>query len=64
MFVILQYMDYVCDMHDLAKYLPPPLMKGGGFKASYWAVRKKCFNEDVIRVVTKDRLPTSMQDEL
>ena len=28
--VILQYADCICDMHDISKYLPSPLINGGG----------------------------------
>ena len=39
-------------------------MKDGVFESDNWAIQDKEFKEDVIRVNTKDRLSTSMQDEL
>ena len=51
-------------MHDVAKYLPSPSMKGGGFEASDWSVSNKYIKEDVIQVATKEGLPASMQDKL
>ena len=51
-------------MHYLAKYVPPPLNKGGGYDQSDWAVCDKELSEDDIHVATKDVLPTSMQDEM
>ena len=48
-------------MHNLAKYLPPPSKKGVGFEEASGDVRDRKINKDVIRVDTKDRLPTSMQ---
>ena len=49
-------------MHDLAKYLTPPSMKGEGYYQADWTVRDKEFSENDIRVATRDELPTSMQD--
>ena len=49
-------------MNDLAKYLPPSLMKGGGFELYDWDIQDKEFNVDVIKGTTMDGLPTSMQD--
>ena len=37
--VIIQYAEHVLDMHNLAKYFPPPLMKGVSFKSDMWDVR-------------------------
>ena len=36
---ILRYTERVCDMNDLAKYLPPPSMKGESTEADNWTVR-------------------------
>ena len=33
---ILRYAERVRDMHDLAKYLPPPSMKGESSMAANW----------------------------
>ena len=38
---IIHYSERVCEMHDLAKYLLPPSMKGGGFDQEDWDVRNK-----------------------
>ena len=51
-------------MHDLAKYLTSPLMKGESFQADSWDVRKKELYENKIIVTIKDGLPSSMQYEL
>ena len=59
-----QYAMHVCEMHDLANYLSPPSMKGMSFESASWEFCKKDISEHIIPVVAKDRLPTSMQDEL
>ena len=51
-------------MHDLAKYLTPPLMEVVGFEEDSWDFLYKEFNERVILFATKDGLPTSTQGEL
>ena len=51
-------------MHDLAKYLPPPLMKGQEYDDVDWAIHEKQFFDNQIHVSTKDGIPTSMQDEM
>ena len=51
-------------MHDLVKYLPPPLMKGGNAMAAYWSVRDQEFIAGELRLTIKYGLPKSMQDEL
>ena len=38
---ILQYAESVRDMHNLTKYLPTPLMKGGEYNKAYWTVHNK-----------------------
>ena len=38
---ILHYAERVQEMHDLAKYLPPPSMKGESFEEANWKVNKK-----------------------
>ena len=40
---ILCYVERVREMHDLEKYLPPPLMKGDIAMASNWSVRNEEF---------------------
>ena len=60
--VILQYAERVREMQDLENSLHPPSMKVVGFESASWYVRSKEFNQHVIQVSTKDRLPTSIQD--
>ena len=36
---ILRYVEPVQEMHDLAKYLPPPLMKGESAMEANWSVQ-------------------------
>ena len=38
---ILQYPEHVHEMHDLAKYLPPPSKKGYEYEQTYFTVRNK-----------------------
>ena len=52
------------EMHDLEKYLPPPLKKGERCKVDNWKVRDQEFTVSEIREVIKYGLPSSMQDEL
>ena len=40
---MLCYSERVRDMHDLAKYLPPPSMKGKIANTDNWNVRKQEF---------------------
>ena len=54
---IIRYANHVCDMHDLAKYLPPPSIKGN------WSVRNEDFTISDIRLAIKDGLLKSMRDE-
>ena len=51
-------------MNDLAKYLPPPLIKGESAETANWTVRNQEFTASEIRLATKDGIPSSMQDEL
>ena len=62
--VILHYAERVEEMHDLAKQLPPPLMKGKSFESANWKVRNRELSVHEIRVLVKDGPPSSMQDEL
>ena len=36
---IIRYAERVVGMHDLAKYLPPPSMKGESYEAANWKFR-------------------------
>ena len=38
---IIHYSERVVDMHDLAKQLPTPLMKGDGYEDNNWKSRDK-----------------------
>ena len=40
---IIRYAERVRDMHDLAKYLPPPSMKGDIAMADNWSIHNKEF---------------------
>ena len=51
-------------MHDLAKYLRPPSMKGKSAEAANWNVRNQEFMVSGIRLAIKDGLPSYMNDEL
>ena len=61
---ILCYFNWVREMHDLAKYLSPPSMRGVSYDADNWKVRDQGLTVSEIRVAIKDGLPLSMQDEL
>ena len=61
---ILQYADCIFKMHELAKYLPPPLTKGRYYNQVDWTDHEKESSENEIIVITKDRLPRCIQDEL
>ena len=61
---ILRYAELVREMHDLAKYLPPPSMKGESAEAANWTVHNQEFTADEFRIAIKDGLPKSMQDEV
>ena len=52
------------DMIDLAKYLPPYLIKGERYEADNWKFHDQELMFSEIRVSIKDVLPSSMQDEL
>ena len=51
-------------MNDLAKYLPPPSMKGESAIESNWSVRNKEFRISDLQLAIKDGLPKFMRDEL
>ena len=59
-FGILQYSGHVREMHNLAKYLPPPSMKGEEYDEADWNICSKQFSEDEICVETRDRVPKYM----
>ena len=43
---IIRYVERIKEMHNLAKYLPPPSMKGGSYDSANWDVRGKGFGEN------------------
>ena len=51
-------------MHDLSKYLPPPLTKGESEMAANWSAHNKEFTTRDLRLDIKDGIPKSMRDEL
>ena len=61
---IIKYNERVREIHNLEKYLPPPLMKGQEYNEADWEVRDKGLSDNNIRVTTRNKLPISMQDEL
>ena len=61
---ILRCSERVLEMHDLAKYLSPPLMKGESSEAAGWTVRNQEFTSSEVRLAIKDGLPKFMRDEL
>ena len=62
--VILRCVKRVMDMHDLARYLTPPSMKGKRYEASNFKVFDQEFTGSDIHAVIKYILPSSMQYEL
>ena len=54
---ILHYTKRVCNMHDLAKYLPPPLTKGDSSEAANRTVRNQEFTASEVRLAIRDGLP-------
>ena len=61
---IINYNERVREIHNLEKYLPPPLMKGQDYNEADWEVRDKGLSENNICVAARDGLPISMRDEL
>ena len=61
---ILRCAKRVREMHDLAKYLPPPSIIGESTMADNWSVRKKEFTTSDLRLNIKDKLSKTMRDEL
>ena len=61
---ILRYAERVHDMHDLAKYLSIPLIKGESDKSANWNIQNQEFNSSEIQLEIKDKLSKSMQYEL
>ena len=63
-FKILCYAERVREMHDLAKYLPPPSMKGESKMAAKWSVRNEEFTNSDLQRSIKDGVPPKIMDEL
>ena len=61
---ILRYVERVREMHELAKYLPLPLMKEEITMTANWLFHNEEFNTGDIPLVIRDGLPKSMSDEL
>ena len=62
--IILQHSERVHEIYDLNEYVTPPLKKGDMFDQENWNICDCNFTKDEIRIVTKDGVPTSMQDEM
>ena len=60
---ILRYAKCVQEMHELAKYLPPPSMKGESAMTANWGFLNKEFTTGDIQLAISDRIPKSMRDE-
>ena len=61
---IIRYANSVREIHDLAKYLPPPSTKGVSAEAAKCTVRNQEFMVSEVCLAIKDRLHSYMQDEL
>ena len=61
---IICYVKRVREMHELAKYRPPPYMKRESVMSDNWNICNKKFTTSDIRLAIKDRLPKSMRGEL
>ena len=59
---ILCFAERVRDMHDLAKYLPPPSTKGESAMSDNWIICNEDFTISDIRLAIKYGLPKSMRD--
>ena len=59
----LRYADRVRELHDLAKYLPTPSMKGQSAIADNWKVHNQDFTASDIRLAIKDGPPKYMRYE-
>ena len=62
--VILCCAKRIMEMHDLAKYLPSPLMKGESYKSANWKFCDQELSVIDIRVAIKGGLPSSINNEL
>ena len=61
---ILCYADRVREMHDLAKYLPPPSMNGKSYEAANWKFCYQLFTVIEIHVAIQGGIPSSIQYDL
>ena len=61
---ILRYVKRVHEIHDLAKYLPQPSMKGHSVMAANWNFRNKEFTISDLQLAIKGGLPKYMRNEL
>ena len=61
---IIRYAEHVRDMHDLAKYLLRPLVKGRSAEEDNWTFRNQELTASDFWLAIKYVLPAYMQDEL
>ena len=59
---IIHHSERVREMHNLSKYLTPPLMKGKNAEGANWTVRNQKLTTGEVQLAIKDGLPNSMQD--
>ena len=59
---IIRYDEQVREMHDLAKYLPPPLMNGYSEMEANWNFRNKYSTISDLRLDIKNGIPKSTRD--
>ena len=61
---IIQYTQNVCEMHDLAKFMPQTLKNGDEYDMADWTVYDKLLSDYYICIAIKDRIPTSMRYDM
>ena len=54
---IIHYDERFREIYDLARYIPPPSMKGISIEADNWTVRNQEFTVSDISLSIKDGLP-------
>ena len=52
-----RYAERIREMYDLAKYFPPPSIKGMSSEEDNWTFRNQEFTVSEIRLAVKDVLP-------
>ena len=58
--VILQYAELICEMFEMAKFLPPPIRNTQDYHKSDWDTKEKTLTEDDIGKATNDGLHVLM----